>query len=384
MNDQILKNYYDWTVNQQRQYGFINPYLVPAADEVVDDLPIGGCMYNDDCNCKCKGGMFKSKKNQYKKIAQQLEQDIMNKLNQLYNRDAEQEFLKELELAKQNNSGKEYIEALEQLYPKIYNQWKDEQQQRPEDYSSSLSDESEDYGGALTNRQKELLNIHNVINPKKKQPILGSEQFAEYSTPISASILARQKTDPSFVSNYESYNVKRQQKEDLYNQMDQLKGGSTKEPYCGIEKKPPKGMKLGSMSECAQKGQIRRFGLNKTDPLTIQAAKTPKVNKNKLLSQIGSTKGKMNRLKKDIPYERNEDKQREMKQEFNKLNKQLKELVSTFNTSFQQNQTKSKSQNKKKDKVIIEAERIIKEGKQIKKVKDDLNIKKQLKKINKK
>lgn len=44
------------------------------------------------------------------------------------------------------------------------------------------------------------------------------------------------------------------------------------EPYCGIGD-PKKGQKRGSMRECAEKGQIRYYGIHKIDPKTLEFAK---------------------------------------------------------------------------------------------------------------
>jgi hypothetical protein len=43
--------------------------------------------------------------------------------------------------------------------------------------------------------------------------------------------------------------------------------------YCGNESKLPKGKRFGTMKECVEKGQIRRFGLFKIPVKTIEGAK---------------------------------------------------------------------------------------------------------------
>ena len=59
-------------------------------------------------------------------------------------------------------------------------------------------------------------------------------------------------------------------------------------PYCGINK-IPKGQYRGSMTECAEKNQVKFYGLNKVDSKTVDAIKK------KTASQ-----GKLDRLKMDV------------------------------------------------------------------------------------
>ena len=46
--------------------------------------------------------------------------------------------------------------------------------------------------------------------------------------------------------------------------------------YCGVSK-IPKGQKRGSMKECAEKGQIRYYGIKKIDKKTMELAKNKDV-----------------------------------------------------------------------------------------------------------
>ena len=52
--------------------------------------------------------------------------------------------------------------------------------------------------------------------------------------------------------------------------------------YCGA-KKPPKGKKYGSMSQCKERNQIRLYGLRKVDPLIAQHKPVKKVSKFELM-----------------------------------------------------------------------------------------------------
>ena len=49
--------------------------------------------------------------------------------------------------------------------------------------------------------------------------------------------------------------------------------------FCGIGKVPPKA-KLGSMKECAEKKQIRYYGVKKVDPKILEIALGNKKDKN--------------------------------------------------------------------------------------------------------
>ncbi len=91
--------------------------------------------------------------------------------------------------------------------------------------------------------------------------------------------------------------------------------------YCGANK-VPKNKKLGSMSECAKKGQIRLYGLKKTDPITFkyikeEKAKAVKAVKDKERERYNKIIAK---IKKDI-----EKKKEVIKKENIILKKKIKE-----------------------------------------------------------
>jgi hypothetical protein len=69
--------------------------------------------------------------------------------------------------------------------------------------------------------------------------------------------------------------------------------------YCGIAK-IPKGSRLGTMRECAEKHQVRYYGKNKIDPKTIQLATDKKVipeTREKLILKLSGLRGTINRNK---------------------------------------------------------------------------------------
>jgi len=73
--------------------------------------------------------------------------------------------------------------------------------------------------------------------------------------------------------------------------------------YCGSAEKPPKGKKLGTLKECTDSGQIRRWGAKKAKKEKVEKYKkerAPKVNVEKLAIELMTLRGRRNRLKKDI------------------------------------------------------------------------------------
>lgn len=108
--------------------------------------------------------------------------------------------------------------------------------------------------------------------------------------------------------------------------------------YCGC-REVPKGKTRGSMKECADCGQIRYYGLKKTDPLIIMA----KSNKNKLnvkkrkqalTLKYVALAGKIKRVKSDINSTNDQEKIKNLKQNITLLETQLikiKNDLSNFN-----------------------------------------------------
>lgn len=92
--------------------------------------------------------------------------------------------------------------------------------------------------------------------------------------------------------------------------------------YCGINK-TPKGQRLGTMKECAEKGQIRRFGINKIDKKTLELAKKKDVipeTREKLIMKMASLRGSIRKYKGR--YETTKDKDAEgkkKKEDYRKL-----------------------------------------------------------------
>lgn len=71
--------------------------------------------------------------------------------------------------------------------------------------------------------------------------------------------------------------------------------------FCGIADKVPKGKKRGNARECAEIGQVRRFGQFKLDQKQIDIVKAPKKDnvkftREQLLKQVVSAKGSIRRF----------------------------------------------------------------------------------------
>jgi hypothetical protein len=103
-----------------------------------------------------------------------------------------------------------------------------------------------------------------------------------------------------------------------------------KEIFCGIGNIPKKARR-GTMQECAEKGQIRYYGVKKIDPRLLEAAKEEKKNRkpkgrDAIIIKIMTIKGKINKQKKIYDGEKDKDKKEKIKKEIEKLKKDLDKL----------------------------------------------------------
>ena len=114
--------------------------------------------------------------------------------------------------------------------------------------------------------------------------------------------------------------------------------------YCGVGK-IPKGKKRGTMKECAELGQIRYYGIKKIDQKLIDNAKSSgkKTSRTNLIAKRGSIKGKLYKLRKEAPYEKDEKKKKQMKKEYEKLSKELKQVKKQINSLSRSTGTKKVS-----------------------------------------
>ena len=126
--------------------------------------------------------------------------------------------------------------------------------------------------------------------------------------------------------------------------------------YCGIAD-VPKDQHRGSMRECAEKKQIRYYGIKKVDKRTLDAVENKKnvpETRENLIRALAKEKGNINRYKgrfehppKHISQEKIEEYYKLWKKaekRFNKLAKKFQELEKK--RKQQNNKSKSKSKSK--------------------------------------
>lgn len=111
-----------------------------------------------------------------------------------------------------------------------------------------------------------------------------------------------------------------------------IKKTEDKGAYCGVDDKLPYGYShFGSMKECAEKGQIKRFGRFKADPKIIENMLKPKENTRlTVMNQIVAIRGALLKLKRDLPYEKNKTVKTKLEADIKKLNIKLIELNNKF------------------------------------------------------
>ncbi len=123
--------------------------------------------------------------------------------------------------------------------------------------------------------------------------------------------------------------------------------------YCGIGK-VPKGQRLGNMKECAEKGQVRYYGIKKIDPKTIELTKKkdkiPET-RDKLIIKISGLKGSINKFKGRYETTKEKDKKEEYHKQWKKAEAELKEAIAKFEkVEKEREKTKSKSRTKSRSK----------------------------------
>lgn len=111
-------------------------------------------------------------------------------------------------------------------------------------------------------------------------------------------------------------------------------------PYCGAMK-TPKGRTEGTMKECVQAHQVRKYGLKKVDIRIIKKTGAKGPTRAKVLSRRTALRAQVKRLKDDLPYAKTDEKEKEMKKSIAEKKKELKEL----NKLFAEFQKKRKAKN---------------------------------------
>lgn len=103
--------------------------------------------------------------------------------------------------------------------------------------------------------------------------------------------------------------------------------------YCGIGE-VPKGKRLGSMKECAEKKQVRHYGLKKIDPLviadTVKQSKQKKVDsskRDKLLIKYTDLKAKLKTMTDTLKNSKEEAKKTKALKDIDKIKPQIQKIV---------------------------------------------------------
>jgi hypothetical protein len=96
--------------------------------------------------------------------------------------------------------------------------------------------------------------------------------------------------------------------------------------YCGIGK-IPKTQKKGTMKECAEKKQVRLYGLYKIDPQLVNpkakpSSKEKKMGKNDIRALIFKFKGRFQRLKAELEAAKTDKDKKRIKAEMEETKKQ--------------------------------------------------------------
>lgn len=123
--------------------------------------------------------------------------------------------------------------------------------------------------------------------------------------------------------------------------------------YCGIKDKVPKGKVRGSMKECAENGNICYYGIKKIDSKLVEARRSRKnraPTENQLVKQWGTLAGKITKLKKNIPYEKDKKRKKEMKETLKKLTAELNVIAAQRNKIKDEREKKAASHRSKSSK----------------------------------
>lgn len=115
--------------------------------------------------------------------------------------------------------------------------------------------------------------------------------------------------------------------------------------YCGIGKIPKKS-RLGSMKECAEKKQIRYYGLKKVDSRLVEIAKGTKKDvsgRTFLMNEITKHKGIIKRLKGKVLATKDKNAKEEVKKEIAGVIDKLNKLVKKFNALENQKRSSRRS-----------------------------------------
>jgi hypothetical protein len=120
--------------------------------------------------------------------------------------------------------------------------------------------------------------------------------------------------------------------------------------YCGI-KKVPKNKKLGSMKECAEKGQVSYWGLKKIDTKILENTKSvKKMSLDKTRTNKIKLDTRLKKLTKDLDVAKDKEKKSTLKKEITKTKKDLEKATKEYKEAFRLAEEKKASKSSKKNK----------------------------------
>jgi hypothetical protein len=102
--------------------------------------------------------------------------------------------------------------------------------------------------------------------------------------------------------------------------------------YCSIGE-PGKNKRRGSMRECAEKKQVRYYGIKKIDPRLLEASKKGSKDskmRDKLAIKMVGLRGRVTRLTRDHASEKDKDKKAKLAEELSKSKKELIDITAKF------------------------------------------------------
>lgn len=105
-------------------------------------------------------------------------------------------------------------------------------------------------------------------------------------------------------------------------------------PYCG-SKAVPKNRRLGSMKECAERGQINYYGIKKADMRVVNSV-TPlkKLNLDKVRSAKIGLSARLKKLSSDFESNKDKEKKKTLKKEITKTEQELKKATKEYQDTF--------------------------------------------------
>lgn len=131
------------------------------------------------------------------------------------------------------------------------------------------------------------------------------------------------------------------------------------EVYCGIGQMPKK-MRLGSMKECAEKKQIRYYGVKKIDAKLLKLAqgkKEKKLTRDGAMLQLAKFRGKFKNLQGKLQATKKKEDKDEVQKEIANVKMEIKKWEEKFDELdeiFQkQKQLKKKKMSRSKDRKSV-------------------------------